>query len=222
MLDDISQQKPLSAGEQKVLPYLNNRQNAPWHEVVEDFKRAIASAVIKTLVKNGVSFDRTQVDELIHEVYVKLGRDRYRILRHSRAERPAELFGLVQTTAVTVTLDWLSSTGRQVPTISLDNVSLKDEPKLTSNEELEIRALILQMEDCLEARSREAKDPDGFRRDCTLFWLHYRQGFTAKEIAAMAGFQLGVKGVESAIHRILKIVRSYLRGDSAKFERENS
>jgi DNA-directed RNA polymerase specialized sigma24 family protein len=42
-----------------------------------------------------------------------------------------------------------------------------------------------------------------------LFWLYYRQGLTAEEIASMTGAGLTAKGVESALRRVAK----WLRGE---------
>jgi RNA polymerase sigma-70 factor (ECF subfamily) len=48
------------------------------------------------------------------------------------------------------------------------------------------------------------------RRERAIFWLYYRQGFTAKEIATMAGVGLTAKGVESMIYRLTRDVRDAL------------
>jgi RNA polymerase sigma-70 factor, ECF subfamily len=47
-------------------------------------------------------------------------------------------------------------------------------------------------------------------RDRTIFWLYYRQGMTAKEITGLPGIGLSLKGVESALHRLVKLVRDHL------------
>jgi RNA polymerase sigma-70 factor (ECF subfamily) len=41
----------------------------------------------------------------------------------------------------------------------------------------------------------------------TVFWLYYRQGFTAKEIASVPAFHLTPKGVESLIRRLTTVIR---------------
>ena len=56
-------------------------------------------------------------------------------------------------------------------------------------------------------------------RDRSVFWLYYRQGFTAKEIADVPGIGLTVKGVESVIHRLTAVVRKAVSG---KFLKGNS
>jgi RNA polymerase sigma-70 factor (ECF subfamily) len=52
----------------------------------------------------------------------------------------------------------------------------------------------------------------GSRRDQTVFWLYYRQGFTAKEIASIPALGLTNKGVESLLHRMTSALRAKLDG----------
>ena len=47
-------------------------------------------------------------------------------------------------------------------------------------------------------------------KERTIFWLYYRQGFTAKEISEIPAFQLGPKGVESLLRRLTLAVREQL------------
>jgi RNA polymerase sigma-70 factor (ECF subfamily) len=46
------------------------------------------------------------------------------------------------------------------------------------------------------------------KRDRTIFWLYYRQGFSAREIAELPGLGLTQKGVESCIHRLTNMLRA--------------
>ncbi len=48
-------------------------------------------------------------------------------------------------------------------------------------------------------------------RDRAVFWLYYRQGLTAKEIASIPAVGLTVKGVESLIFRLTSLVRDKVR-----------
>jgi RNA polymerase sigma-70 factor (ECF subfamily) len=60
----------------------------------------------------------------------------------------------------------------------------------------------------LDEKLRSAPDVIG-ERDRALFWLYYRQGFTAEEIAGLSATGLTPKGVESALRR----VATWLRGE---------
>ena len=53
-----------------------------------------------------------------------------------------------------------------------------------------------------------------------LFWLYYRQGFTAEEIAALPAAGLSAKGVESALRRIAGWLRDRIEGPGPEGEPE--
>jgi len=65
----------------------------------------------------------------------------------------------------------------------------------------------------LDRKLRSAPEAVG-ERDRVFFWLYYRQGFTAEEIAGLAACGLTAKGVESALRRVTIWLR-------AEVEREN-
>jgi RNA polymerase sigma-70 factor (ECF subfamily) len=54
----------------------------------------------------------------------------------------------------------------------------------------------------------------------TIFWLYYRQGFTAKEISELPLFQLSAKGVESLLRRLTDAVREQLNDPEGFSRRE--
>ncbi|HWF02041.1 MAG TPA: hypothetical protein VHA06_00050 [Candidatus Angelobacter sp.] len=89
---------------------------------------------------------------------------------------------------------------------------------------LERRILLREIDAYL--KSREAKDStaasgaaasgapssassttSSFTRDYTIFWLYYREGLTAKAIADDPSIGLTVKGVESTLLRLIKLIR---------------
>jgi len=58
-----------------------------------------------------------------------------------------------------------------------------------------------------EVLKSQSSDPN-FVRDYCIFWLYYRHGFTAKAISQLPSIGLKVKGVESTLLRLTKLVRS--------------
>ena len=48
---------------------------------------------------------------------------------------------------------------------------------------------------------------EGSERDRSIFWLYYKQGFTAQEIACIVSLDLTAKGVESVILRMIERLR---------------
>ena len=73
---------------------------------------------------------------------------------------------------------------------------------------METRVLIGEIERCLQTLASEPN----FARDYTIFWLYYRQGFTAKAISQVRGIGLSVKGVESTLLRLIRLLRGRLNG----------
>jgi RNA polymerase sigma-70 factor (ECF subfamily) len=64
-------------------------------------------------------------------------------------------------------------------------------------------ALLEQLDQKLRAA------PDAIpERDRALFWLYYRQGYTAEEIARLSATGLTAKGVESALRRVTVWLRA--------------
>ena len=55
---------------------------------------------------------------------------------------------------------------------------------------------------------------DGSAREKSVFWLYFRQGFTAREISLIPTVQLSIKGVESLLHRMTEAVRSRMEQTS--------
>ena len=57
----------------------------------------------------------------------------------------------------------------------------------------------------LRTACRDAKPNANFDRDYKMFWLYFRDGFTALEISQLPDIGLkNVKGVESALLRLIK------------------
>jgi hypothetical protein len=66
--------------------------------------------------------------------------------------------------------------------------------------------LIGQIARCIEDGSPEARST----RDATIFCLYYRHGLTAKAISRLPTIGLSVKGVESTLLRLTRMVRRKL------------
>ena len=66
--------------------------------------------------------------------------------------------------------------------------------------------LIDQIADCLAECAHE----ENSARDSAIFWLYYRHGLTAKAISRMSAIGLAVKGVESTLLRLTRMVRGKL------------
>jgi len=177
------------------------------------FHRAIALSIIRALGQPEAS-DRDRVDELIQDVYLRLCADNYRILRESRADRPAALFALVQACAATTVIDQRRAIsakrrGGDNEIISIEETAGANAMDCIGEETIERESLIQEVEQALKELCRRAGKPIGECRDRHIFWLHFGQGCTAKEIASIPGLKLTAKGVESALHRIVGELRTF-------------
>ncbi len=177
---------------------------AAWEDFYARFHALIRITVVKAARPFGCS-DRTVFEELVQETYVRLCAANFRILRTARSEHPNAIFALVQSVAWATAVDsfrnrYAAKRGGEVRTVSFDGL-LRDValPQHSPENQLETRLLIEKVEDHLDAFLDEATRD----RDKSVFWLHYRQGFTAVEISRIARVGLTPKGVESLLHRIV-------------------
>ena len=93
----------------------------------------------------------------------------------------------------------------------LERVSLRSPGASASADRIERGILFQEINECLELR---AADPN-FPRDYAIFWLYYVQGYTAKAISRLPNIVLTLKGVESTLFRLTRLVREGLTGKSS-------
>jgi RNA polymerase sigma-70 factor (ECF subfamily) len=148
------------------------------------------------------------VDDIVQEVFLKLCEQERRILRDFEPRGEDSFFGLLRIVSASVANDYfrrLNSVkrgGKVVTAALIDETA----PNLASSERsaraMQNSVLLAQ----LDRKMRAAPEVIG-ERDRSLFWLYYKQGFTAEEIAGLAGAGLTPKGVESALRRVVRWVR---------------
>jgi RNA polymerase sigma-70 factor (ECF subfamily) len=184
---------------------------AAWDEFVSRFHRAISLSIIRIAYQWGYPPQQV-VDDLVQETYLKLCADRCRLLLEFVVRHPEAVSGYVKTIAVNVAHDYFKALHSQkrgsgeISQIAEDGDPKADTSKPGGHEALEREVLLNQINQCLESCSR-GPDHD---RDCTIFWLYYQQGMSAKDIAALPAIGLSAKGVESAIFRLTRLVREQL------------
>ena len=83
---------------------------------------------------------------------------------------------------------------------------VRDKGRSAAAEAFERQRLVQQVADCLAATVTGAQS----ERDSRIFWLYYRIGLSATEIAALPTLDLTTKGVESTILRLTRLVRQQL------------
>ena len=180
-----------------------------WEEFMRRYHRLIAGVVFRTTQKWGES-SPTTIDDLVQEIYLKLCADEYRLLRGYDPKHPDAIYGYLKVITANVVHDRFKALhsekrgGDQIveELTTLENQSGVDD-LAGSTQAMEREILLREIEAHLNASLSE----DTAERDRTIFWLYYRQGFTAKAIASVPAIGLTIKGVESTILRLTKLVR---------------
>jgi len=143
------------------------------------------------------------VDDIVQDVYLKLCEQERRILRDFEPRGEDSFLGLLRIVAASVANDYFrrqysAKRGGKVVIMPL----VDDDPQSESHGARSVARMQQStlMEE-LDSKLRSAPDVIG-ERDRELFWLYYRQGYTAEEIARLPSAGLTAKGVESALRRV--------------------
>jgi len=170
------------------------RHTQAWERFLRRFNPLIVATVVRTIRRYG--FDRAGLsDDLAQEVYLKFSANRARVLREFKPRYPGAVFGYLRVIAANVVHDHFKSKLGKHP----DQSPLPKD--VAGKDESEWRLLLGDIDDLL-------KKPPISERDRQIFWLYYRQGMSAKEIAALSSLNLTIKGVESVIVRLNHLVRN--------------
>jgi RNA polymerase sigma-70 factor (ECF subfamily) len=159
------------------------------------------------------------VDDIVQEVFLKLCEQERRILKDFEPRGDDSFLGLLRLVSASVANDYFRRIysakrgGKVVITPLADGDSQWSAASAHPAAQMQRSTLLAQ----LDRRLRSALDVIG-ERDRAFFWLYYRQGFTAEEIAGMSAAGLTAKGVESALRR----VTLWLRGEVEPAKLEES
>jgi len=132
----------------------------------------------------------------------------FRLLKSFALENPLAIEGYVNSIAVNVAHDHFKALHTQKRGAgTVDQLPEGNDPKVElggfgAHESMEQQILLGEIGECLKAC---CAGPDQ-ERDSFIFWLYYRQGLTAKSIAALLTIGLTAKGVESAIFRLTALL----------------
>ncbi|HJX84569.1 MAG TPA: sigma-70 family RNA polymerase sigma factor [Candidatus Angelobacter sp.] len=185
---------------------LQSGDQAAWVEFVRRFQPLIAGVVIKS-IRRWTNPTPDLVDDLVQDTYLKLCANNSRALREFDFQHDHALFGFLKKVASNVVQDHFrkirnKKRGSGKEEVELDKVQVAA-PSSSFSGNAERNILIEEIRQCLETH---AADPN-FTRDCTIFWLYYQQGLTAEAISELPAIGLKVKGVESTLLRLTRLVK---------------
>lgn len=181
-----------------------------WEEFIQRFHRLIASTVIRTARRWGETSPAV-LQDLVQETYLKLCADQCRLLTRFESQHPEAILGYLKVVTANVVHDHFKSLhsekrGAGNPAEQFDTVDLAaSDQDVGSPGAIEREILLKEIDACLCRCSRPTE-----KRDRMIFWLHYRQGLSARAIASLPSIALSTKGVESTILRLTRLVRREL------------
>lgn len=171
-----------------------------WAEFTSRFHRVIAATVVKTLLSARVQTSGT-ADDLIQEVYIKLSAHDRRALREFQGVQEVAFHAFLRRISYNVVQDFLRGRkNRPAGPLSEELPAAEDDPHF--------RLLVAQMLELLD----KALPADSVERDKAIFLLYFRDGLSAREIAGLPAIALGEKGVESAVLRMVRLLRGLMGG----------
>jgi RNA polymerase sigma-70 factor, ECF subfamily len=181
-----------------------------WNEFVRRFQRPIALAVLRTARLWGAASSNL-LDDLVQDTFLRLCANSGRLLKNFVPREPDSIVGFLKTIASNVTHDHFRSESSQKHGGRLRRVEHEENDLefLTAPVSGNPAEKAIRMQEIDTALQTLMPDPIT-DRDRTIFWLYYQQGFSAREIADISSIVLGVKGVESSIHRTTRLLREVM------------
>lgn len=179
-----------------------------WEEFIRRFRLTIGSAVRRIARRYGEQSNPV-IDDLIQDTYLKVCNDHCRMLRDFKPQHPDAFFGMLKVTAGNIAHDYFrarysAKRGSGIVESELTDVdAFVPDSHSTGPDHIEREILLREIDEILSGSATSARDRE-------IFWLYYRQGFTAQAIAAIPCYKLKTKGVESTLYRLTCQVRERL------------
>jgi len=182
---------------------LQTNDPAAWAEFQNRISRTVRGGIAKRL-------RRWKTDELIadleQETYLKLISRDYKALRTFEWRDDHDcVFKFTKLIATNVVLDFYRDKDNEI-FLNPESLDVMTDQRRTGHENADLNLLRDKINKCLHAWSSE-KD---FERDKAIFWLFYRQGFTAKQIAGLPSINLSEKKVENILQKLVRRVKDQL------------
>jgi RNA polymerase sigma-70 factor (ECF subfamily) len=177
-----------------------------WAEFIRRFHRLIATIVIRCCHEWSETSQEV-IEDRIQDTYLKLCANNRAVLANFRPQYPNAFLGYLKTVTANLTYDYFRALIREKEkTVALDEANSEPQTGFGGVEATEDEVFFKEVDQILLARGSGALE----QKERAIFWLRYRQGFTAKEIASLPAINLNPKGVESAIYRVTEFVKRAL------------
>lgn len=182
---------------------LASRDEGLWTEFVRRFRCPIAGIIAKRIFRHISRVDRELVDDLTQETFFKICRNDFKTLRNFKFQHENALHGFLKVVAANMVEDFFRK--KELPNDGDEDMEVVPAPPGPLPPDK--RILIEEVKTCLQ----QLADQPNFARDSKIFWLYYRDGYTAQAISQLPDIGLTVKGVESTLLRLIKWLRDKLK-----------
>jgi RNA polymerase sigma-70 factor (ECF subfamily) len=188
---------------------LETGAESAWVRFVQAFQPLIASSVSRVAGRYGVP-NRALVDDLTQETFLKICKENGRVLREFEVRHEKAIFGYIKVIATSVAMDHFRTRSTQKRSGEVSDGE-EHSGSRAAPDRIEQQTFLTELDRHLAATESD--------RDRSIFWLYYRQGYSAREIAAMPHLSLTQKGVESCIYRLTQLLRDALKDAGPGTER---
>ena len=179
---------------------LSSEDQGLWQTFVQRTQPLIANIIINTL-RRWREPAPSLVDDLVQETFLKLFVNDRKALRGIRNAYENTIFGYLKVVASNVTCDHFRQPKNKMQEIELSDPVVPPSPD--GFDRIQFVRLKDQIQSCLDGHSSS----DTYKRDQAIFWLYYEQGYTAKEISLLPTIGLSIKGVESTLLRLTRLIK---------------
>ena len=173
-----------------------------WVEFWRCFQPVTAGVIVKRIFRHIKRVDRELVEDLVQETFFKICRNDFKTLRNFKFQHENALHGFLKVVAANLVEDYFRK--KELPSDGEEDMEVVPAPPGPLPPDK--RILIQEVETCLQ----QLADEPNFARDSKIFWLYYRDGYTAQAISQLPDIGLTVKGVESTLLRLIKWLRDKL------------
>jgi len=194
---------------------IKTKESAAWEEFISRFHRCIVLTVVRTARQWGETSEAV-IEDLTQDTYLKICQEECRVLRRFQSLKTGTFRGYLTVVVANFVHDHFKGAqtakrGKGRRASSLEDLKHEASDQASSAREIEQNIFANEVKSALKrlSASRSAE------RDCRIFWLYYRHGITANAIAGLPTVGLSVKGVESVIGRLARLVRAELTGIGA-------
>jgi RNA polymerase sigma-70 factor (ECF subfamily) len=192
------------------------RDESVWAEFIRRFHPLITTVVLRKARQWGEPLP-SLIDDLTQETYLKLCADDCRLLKNFRSQYPCAIYSFLKVVTANVVHDHFKAScaaKRGAGSFRTDhqgydgNENILADGTFSRHESSMVEQSILldEIDRCLV----QSVAPSELVRCRRIFWLYYRCGLSARDIAALPNIELTTKGVESAVLRLSRLVRKAL------------